>query len=72
MLDAFKSNSTGELADSDLRSEYLIGLSKYENNKINKAFNNYGVALLDRLSIETSDVDINNLDQYYIIPRSSV
>lgn len=72
IISSHESNSTGELADIDLRSEYLIGLSKYENNKINKAFNNYGVALLDRLSIETSDVDINNLDQYYIIPRSSV
>ncbi len=71
-ISSHDSSSTGVLADSDLRSEYLIELSRYENNKINKAFSEYGVALLNRLSIKPSDVDINNLDQYYIIPKNSV
>lgn len=70
-ISTHNTNSSGTLEDSDLRSEYLIELTRYENNKINKAFSDYGTALLNRLSIETSEVDIDNLDKYYIIPKNS-
>lgn len=64
-------NSSGALSDSDLRNDYLIELTRFKNNKIDKAFSDYGNVLLNRLSIDTSEVDIDNLDKYYIIPKNS-
>lgn len=71
-ISTHNSSSSSTLEDENLKNEYLIEITRYENDKINKAFSEYGVALLNRLSIDPNEVDIDNLDKYFIIPKDNV